>query len=493
MSYLYGDSTPSPLEVNFVDFLGDCLDCCAHLLISTEALRQEAERGDTLRRTADADAKRLERLASAVSSAVKDVPAIQGDDHATRCAVAIVRSSSDLVRNEIEQVNTTLQSALASLDVARAAERQSCEKSFETLLLKHDLPQSSKGLSFQMQPNAPYAARLRVSTPYGVGAILGLDVPSSNLYGHPFRIDRVIERLEVQGPDAGGWLKKEGTMRPQRLDKLHLTYLDLDADESLIKLRAAADGSGSGFDVLVRSEGPRVTLKRVGDREGAAEMSFDVEDPDAGSLLKLLEKLEGPARELTSHRKVLVEAHLDDRLLRDHEDPGLLVERLIKVIAPVVQEIARRSPTSSELVLKRLVTGGRREEIFVTKAELRARIDHLPPPLRAVFDPLGLREPSAARPSSVPPPLPTTTPAHGTDPATLVMARRAPAAPAPTAPDRAPPAPDRTPPVPEARAVEPPRPASAPPRPGGPGIEVDLTSEALDTSDAPGLGAPRRT
>ena len=30
MSYLYGDSTPSPLEVNFVDFLGDCLDFCAH-------------------------------------------------------------------------------------------------------------------------------------------------------------------------------------------------------------------------------------------------------------------------------------------------------------------------------------------------------------------------------------------------------------------------------------------------------------------------------
>src|SRR5262249_43687632 len=106
----------------------------------------------------------------------------------------------------------------------------------------------------------------------------------------------------------------------------------------------------------------------------------------------------------------------------------------------------------------------------------------------AVFDPLGLRE-SSGRPSSVPPPLPTTTPTHGTDPATLVMARRAP--PAPPAP--APPAP--TPLAPEAPAAEPPRPASPPPRPGGAAgaLEVDLANDALDSSDAPGLGAPRRS
>ena len=79
-------------------------------------------------------------------------------------------------------------------------------------------------------------------------------------------------------------------MRAQRLDKLHVAHLDLDADESSIKLRTAPDGSGSGFDVLVRSEGPRVTLRRVGDREGSGELSFDVENPDAGSLLTLLDR-----------------------------------------------------------------------------------------------------------------------------------------------------------------------------------------------------------
>jgi hypothetical protein len=120
-------------------------------------------------------------LVSAVSAALKDMSTIQGDDHATRCAVAIVRSSSDLVRSEIEQVNVTLQAELANLDMVRLSERLSCEKALETLLLRHDLPQTKRGLSLKLQPNGPYTARLRVSTPSGVAATLELDVPSSSL------------------------------------------------------------------------------------------------------------------------------------------------------------------------------------------------------------------------------------------------------------------------------------------------------------------------
>jgi hypothetical protein len=62
-------------------------------------MRREGENGDALRRSAEADTKRLERLAGTVSSAVKDVSNGLGDNHTTRCAVAIVRSASDLVRN----------------------------------------------------------------------------------------------------------------------------------------------------------------------------------------------------------------------------------------------------------------------------------------------------------------------------------------------------------------------------------------------------------
>jgi hypothetical protein len=498
MSYLYGDSTPSPLEVNFVDFLGDCLDFCAQLLASTESMRRETANGDALRRASQADAQRLERLASAVATAVKDA-STHGDDHTTRCGVAIVRSSSDLVRIEIDQVNSRLHAELAQLDATMLRERHSCVKALETLLLRHHLPQSRMSLTLQARANGPYGAWLRVGTPFGLGANLELDVPAAHVFGHALRVDRVIDRLEVQAPDTGGWLHKEGKIRAHRLEKLYVAHLDLDAEQSCIKLRAAADGSGPGFDVLVRAEAPVVRLVRVGERDTAPDEPFEVEDADAVALLKFMEKLETPARELVAHRKALVQANLDDRPLGEHDQPSVLAERLVAAVAPVTQEIARRSPSTTELVLKRMVSGGRREEIFVTKADLQRRIEHLPLPLRAVFDPLGLGaangpaplvaaaparpaspetpaspEASRTRTSSGSPAPPSPAP-PAKEPATLVMARRAPGPDAPTA--------------------EPPRPSSTPSQQPvfvSHQVEVGAAENTVDPSASPAVEAPRR-
>jgi hypothetical protein len=59
-------------------------------------------------------------------------------------------------------------------------------------------------------------------------------------------------------------------------------------------------------------------------------------------------------------------------------------------MAPVVTEIARHSLAPDELVLKRVVTDDRREEVFVAKADLISKLDPVPVALRGVFAPLGL-------------------------------------------------------------------------------------------------------
>jgi hypothetical protein len=73
------------------------------------------------------------------------------------------------------------------------------------------------------------------------------------------------------------------------------------------------------------------------------------------------------------------------------------------VLAPIVQEIARRSGAPGELVLRRDLGEGRREEIYITKAELNEKVVTLPVTLRPVFDPFelseGPRSPRAPAPS----------------------------------------------------------------------------------------------
>jgi hypothetical protein len=438
MTYLYGDSTPSPLEVNFVDFLRDCLDFSVQVALSTDGLLRQAERGDVLRQSARSDIDRLEKLGSAVVTAVKSVSTGDGNGPTARCALSIVRTTSDLVRSEVQSVNTALEIEEAKLELARAGERENCVKALEVLLLRHDLPDTRSSLNLKARATAPYAAQVRTATPLGLQATIELEVPSSHLFAHVIRVDRIVERLEIQAPEIGGWLHKERKMRSQRLEKLHVVELDLGTKESSIQLRVAADGSGPGFDVLVSAEGPNVRLVRIAERDGSPEPPFEVDQPDAGNLLELLHKLEASARELEAHRKTLVQASLDDRLLRDHDAPTVLIERLVHAIAPVVREISLRSPTTSELVLKRLVGGGRREEIFVAKSELREKLELLPPAFRGMFDPLALEDERAGVPLAATENSPSQSPAsrsaapQANEPSTLVMARKGAESPRPT-------------------------------------------------------------
>jgi hypothetical protein len=70
-----------------------------------------------------------------------------------------------------------------------------------------------------------------------------------------------------------------------------------------------------------------------------------------------------------------------------------LIERLLLVLAPLVRDLSAHSLSPSELVLRRMIGDDRREEIFVTKAELRAKFSDLEEDDRRLFDVLDLGEP----------------------------------------------------------------------------------------------------
>jgi hypothetical protein len=95
-----------------------------------------------------------------------------------------------------------------------------------------------------------------------------------------------------------------------------------------------------------------------------------------------------------------VDAKLDGLPLEKHEKPAILVERLVSSMSPVVREIAGHSLVPGELVLKRLLSDDRREEIFVSKAELETKIRRLPTAMQKLFSPLGLGADGSPAPPS---------------------------------------------------------------------------------------------
>ncbi len=408
MSYLFGDATPSTLKSNFIDFLRDALEFGVKVLSADEHLRQGTTRAQELVRHADVEVTRLEALAGTIADALAPTINAGVDNPTGRCAEAIAHATIGLARAEIDRVRTNLQAEQAKLDAQALQERGGCVQALQELLLRHDLPEMTIDIKLEQHGGTGYRARLMTHTTYGLEADIDVDIPASHHLAHVLRLDKIVERLEVQAPESGGWLRKEVKLRPQRLDKEYVTELFLSAQEATIKLRTSADGTGAGFDVAVRGEAPRVRMVRVGEGELPP---FDLADVDAGKVLHLREQLAGFCAELMTHRKSLNDARIDGTALRSHDSPRMLVERLIAAMAPTVQEISKRSLSPTELVLKRQLGDGRREEIFVSKESLKEKLSPLPPAMRALFAPLGLADFSVSSASASPPSKPVAKPA----------------------------------------------------------------------------------
>jgi hypothetical protein len=388
MSYLYGDSTPSALEVNYIEFLRDGVEFCVQVLLADQRIVDGRTQIRALEQATAAEIVRLQKAGALVPKAFEGAATGEPGSATARCVTAIVRAAADLVRGTATDIRSTLDAEVNKRDADAAAEREACVEALERLLVKHDLPGMKSELSLVLVGGARYVCRANVTTGFGLGAIVDLDVPVGHLFERVVRVDRLADRLEVLAPELGGWLHKEVKLRPQHLERHHVVELSIGAVRATLKLRATPDGSGGGFDVMFAGDTDPVRLVRVDEQGKSEDPPFEVEEVDVPKLLAVREKLAVAATELAAHRKTVSDAKIDGEPLASVSKPALIAERLIATMAPVVQEIATRSHSPGELVLRRLLGGDRREEIFLSKQELKQKLEPLNDANRALFDPL---------------------------------------------------------------------------------------------------------
>src|SRR5690606_34728688 len=111
---------------------------------------------------------------------------------------------------------------------------------------------------------------------------------------------------------------------------------------------------------------------------------------DQATVLSLWQGVVQSAVDLMHLRQRMVSASFNGRPLLELDAPHAVAEALVGHMAPTIAEISRRSGAPGELVLRRNLGEGRREETYCTHAELLEKIMILPPDLRGVFSELKL-------------------------------------------------------------------------------------------------------
>jgi hypothetical protein len=382
--FLYGDSTESNLEFNYLAFLREVIDCSVVLVENELSLARTLERRRERERDAAALVGEIEELGRSAGQLSQRVAKEQADAPLGRAAAAIAAAASQAVERESAHVRSSLAADIAQLDARDGQLRQRSQEVLDKLLRAHDLPDATKVFEVAIS-GAGARATMRQATKLGLEASIGLEIPASSPFATPdLRVDRIVDGIEVNGLERGKWRKSERLVG-HKLGRWHVTRVVLD-DTVTVRVKETTEADAAGFDVTVARDGD-ITIERL-DEESGRDLSIDHQNRQR--LATLAERLELAVRSLETGRTGLSSFQVDGTPVADHPHPRAVAEKLIAAVAPVVQQIRQHSPTPGELVLRLPLGEDRREEIFVSTAELAKRWERLPEDGKAVFAPLQL-------------------------------------------------------------------------------------------------------
>ena len=192
-------------------------------------------------------------------------------------------------------------------------------------------------------------------------------------------------------------LEAHGATEGEELDKLIVSELSIDKGNVRLVARKYAQ-SGPGYVIELGERGD--TVRELGD-DGAEKEVHAVESEDCPALDRLVTEARAVAESVGARRSAILSASFEGVKVEAMHEPRAIATKLVATLAPIVNQIERRSGGVDELILRRDVEDGRREE-GREKAELREQIIVLPLQLRMVFEPVALVPRSSLTP---PPPL----------------------------------------------------------------------------------------
>jgi hypothetical protein len=402
MGHVYGDSTPFPYDVNFVELIRHAVECGVALLAAQHNIATAVDRSGNFDQLRKQERARLDAMSDAMKLTMTAFMSSHSE-RMVRTAQRVLETARSVIEHELASLEGQANGELSNTRATVERAREQSFRAVEAFILRHDMPNTVVGIRL-LAGDESYSGQALVTTPFGVEAVFALAIPQAHDWGGVRRVSELSAGTEVHIPQESGWLSKRVAVAPVKLDKLVITEVALAQDRSLITLRKGAR-SGSGFQLEVTAEAqPKATLRRLGD-DGSptGDPIIELDGEDAVHAMRLWNRVVESTHDLAMRRQTMTSATFDGKPLRDIDEPQAIANKLINVMAPVVQEVARRSGAPGELVLRRDLGEGRREEIYITKAELHEKVMTLPATHRPAFDPFelsdGPRSPRAPAPS----------------------------------------------------------------------------------------------
>ncbi|HKO89943.1 MAG TPA: hypothetical protein VJU61_02255, partial [Polyangiaceae bacterium] len=249
MSHLYGDSTPFPYDVDYIDLTRHAVDCSVQLFSAQHAIGSALERAEGQDRIRVDEQARLLAMSEAVEKAL--LPFLRADsEQTTQMAARILECSKNAANEELAQGDRRANDVTMHAKHVVQSAGESARRALEGFLTHYDLPETEVALTLTCNGENGHNGQVNVRSPFGINAGFSLRIPAEHAWARPRRVADLVPGLEAHLPQPSGWLSRRVEMTPVKLDRLYFSSVKVAGTQLEIWLRKSA-GSGAGYRILV--------------------------------------------------------------------------------------------------------------------------------------------------------------------------------------------------------------------------------------------------
>ncbi len=395
--YRYGDGTPFPLEENFIETLTAAVEACTNAFMPLTELDGRRERARAGRVEADRELAKLAELEKTLNGALApfNVPDRKGGQAQT-VAAKILTAAKDAIRLARTQVEGRVQALEAEAGAGTAAD--AVLHALRPFFDHHQLPNAKWIMSWDVR-----GADVRADAVMTAGRLTASYLLQVESLRNPLRVGDMADGVVVHMMKKG--LLGKAKPAPVDLSRYVMVAFEKTSAETVVTLKEKPDKASQGLRFIVGDGGASwQSISPTGDAETEPN-PLDFEDVDG--IRRLAEGASKSLKDLVNHR-TLTELSLGGQALARLPEPRVAPMEVLQQLTPLSRTIRERSRVSGELVLKRDVGGGRREELFVPRAQLAQRFAKLPMEYRKPFEDMGVSsedtQPAITLPQSMRPP-----------------------------------------------------------------------------------------
>jgi len=406
--YRYGDGSPFPLDENFIETLTTAVETCTNAFVPLTELDARREKARDVRREADKELGRLADLEATVIGSLVPFSPTEGKKPGLTQQVA--QKIAAAAKTSVIEARRQVEGRVAATE-ALAAPKTSSDavlKALRPFFEEQQLPNAKWIMSWDVRGAEPSANA--VATAGRISASFHL---APDPYRAPIRVEQLSEGIVVHMMKKGVFGKAKPA--PVDLGKYVLVAFERTTGESIATLKENPNKSAQGLRFAVTDAGATwVSITAAGDADGDPN---PLDSEDVAPIRQLTDRANATFKDLLT-RRTLVDLSLGSTPLSDLEEPRIIPLELLAQLTPLARTIREKSRMSGELILKRDIGDGRREELFVPRATLAGQFARLPHEYRRPFEDMGITSeetspaihisrPPAPPTSAAPPPPPT--------------------------------------------------------------------------------------